>query len=116
RMCMSPCRAMPSPWRVGVGDGIAPMWRSWFREWSGAAVSPDGVLDGVGDRVAVGLRARVLVERPGPDAVAAVAVDADVPVVVFLEYQGKAGTLGLRQRRGADSARDACCGFSSSGD
>ncbi|SDM98795.1 hypothetical protein SAMN04488074_1317 [Lentzea albidocapillata subsp. violacea] len=59
-------------------------------------MSPDGVFDGVGDRVAVGLRARVLVKRPGPDAVAAVAIDADVSVVVFLEYQGKAVPFGFR--------------------
>lgn len=63
---------------------------------SGVAVSSDGVIDGVGDRVAVGLRARVPVERPGPDAVEAVAVDADMSVVVFLEYQRKTVPLRLR--------------------
>ncbi|MDX8143298.1 hypothetical protein SK854_14310 [Lentzea sp. BCCO 10_0061] len=70
--------------------------RRSLTERSGVAVPPDGVFNGVGDRVAVGLCARVLVERPGPDAVATVAVDADVSVVVFLEYQGKAVPFGFR--------------------
>lgn len=38
---------------------------------------------------------RVLVERPGPAAATAVAVDPDVTVVVFLKYQGKSMPLGL---------------------